>query len=96
MKYIITEKQNIMIKNKSDWEQYNNKLVKTFYFEDYKGVMPFVNNVMKIADEKNHHPDMIVHYDNVKLTITDHEKGEVSDKCYKFAEAVNKLVDNPT
>ena len=53
--------------------------------------MPFVNKVMKIADKQNHHPDMVVHYDNVKITITDHEKGGVSDKCHKFVDAVNKI-----
>jgi 4a-hydroxytetrahydrobiopterin dehydratase len=53
--------------------------------------MPFVNQVMKIADKQNHHPDMTVHYDNVKLSITDHDKGGVSEKCHKFVNAVNKL-----
>ena len=53
--------------------------------------MPFVNQVMKIADKQNHHPDMTVHYDNVKLSITDHDKGGISEKCHKFTNAVNKI-----
>ena len=50
-----------------------------------------VDSVMKIADKQNHHPDMTVHYDNVKLSITDHDKGKVSDKCHKFVNEVNKI-----
>ena len=38
--------------NKSDWKEGGNKLTKTYYFKDYKEVMPFVNSVMKIADNK--------------------------------------------
>jgi 4a-hydroxytetrahydrobiopterin dehydratase len=93
MKILITEKQNKMIKNKNDWEKVNNKLIKTFYFEDYKGVMSFVKEVMKIADKQDHHPDMTVHYNNVKLSITDHEKGGVSEKCHKFAKAVGDIIN---
>ena len=91
MKYIITEQQKRTITNKSDWKEGNNKLTKTFYFKNYKEVIPFVNQVMKIADKQNHHPDMTVHYDNVKLSITDHDKGGVSEKCHKFVNAVDKL-----
>jgi 4a-hydroxytetrahydrobiopterin dehydratase len=92
MKIIITEKQNKMVKNKDNWEKVGKRLIKTFYFEDYKGVIPFVKEVMKIADKQNHHPDMTVHYDNVKLSITDHEKGGVSEKCHKFAKAVDDIL----
>ena len=91
MNIIITEDQKNTIMNNSNWEEVSGKLIKTFYFKDYKEVMTFVNEVMKIADKQNHHPDITVHYDNVKLSITDHDKGGVSDKCHKFVNAVDKL-----
>ena len=91
MKYIITEQQKRTIINNSDWKVVEDKLIKTYYFKNYKGVMPFVNAVMKIADKQNHHPDMTVHYDNVKLSITDHDKGGISEKCHKFTNAVDKI-----
>ena len=77
--------------NKSDWKESNNKLSKTFYFKNYKEVMPFVDKVMKIADKQNHHPEMTIDYDSVELTITDHDKGGVSEKCHKFTNAVDKI-----
>ena len=91
MKIIITEQQKKTIINKNDWKEGNNKLTKTYYFKDYKEVMPFVDSVMKIADKQNHHPNMTVHYDNVQLSITDHDKGSVSEKCHKFTNAVDKI-----
>jgi 4a-hydroxytetrahydrobiopterin dehydratase len=91
MNIIITESQkNIIIKN-SNWKESNDKLVKTFYFKNYVEVMKFVNEVMDIANKQNHHPDMSVYYDKVKLSITDHDKGKVSDKCHKFVDEVNKI-----
>jgi 4a-hydroxytetrahydrobiopterin dehydratase len=91
MRIIITENQKNTIMNSSNWEEVSGKLIKTFYFKNYKEVIPFVDSVMKIADKQNHHPDMTVHYDNVKLSITDHDKGKVSDKCHKFVDEVNKI-----
>ena len=91
MKYIITEQQKRTIMNKSDWKESDTKLSKTFHFKNYKEVMPFVDKVMKIADKQNHHPEMTIDYDSVELTITDHDKGGVSEKCHKFTNAVDKI-----
>jgi 4a-hydroxytetrahydrobiopterin dehydratase len=91
MKIIITESQKNTIINNSNWKEVNNKLIKTYHFKDYKQVILFVNKVMKIADKQNHHPDMTVCYDNVKLSITDHDKGKVSDKCHKFIDELDKV-----
>jgi 4a-hydroxytetrahydrobiopterin dehydratase len=91
MKIVITENQKNKIMNSSNWKEVSGKLAKTFYFKNYKEVMSFTNEVMKIADKQNHHPDMTVHYDNVKLSITDHEKGKISDKCHKFVNEVDKI-----
>lgn len=99
MRLIITEAQLMSLKNilmektkqKDTWEEVSNRLIKTFYFDEYESVSDFVNEVMALAQKHNHHPDIIVHYDNVKLTITNHEKGKVTDKCHKLASAIDKL-----
>ena len=88
---MITESQKKKLDVKNSWEELDKRLIRTFYFNDYNEVIVFVNNVMSIAKKQNHHPDIIVHHDNVKLSITDHEKEKVSDKCHKFALAVDKL-----
>lgn len=88
---MITESQKKKLDVKNSWEELDKRLIRTFYFNDYDEVIVFVNNVMSIAKKQNHHPDIIVHHDNVKLSITDHEKEKVSDKCHKFALAVDKL-----
>ena len=91
MKIIITEEQKKTIMNKSDWKEGSNKLTKTFYFKNYKEVMSFVNSIMRNADKQNHHPDITVHYDNVKLSITDHDKGGVSEKCHKLVKSIDNI-----
>jgi 4a-hydroxytetrahydrobiopterin dehydratase len=76
----------------NNWLEENNKQVKTFHFKDYKAVMAFVHEVMQIADKQDHHPSLLVEYAIVKISITDHDLGRVSEKCIKFMEAVDSIL----
>ena len=89
MYYIITEEQKERLI--SGWKISNGKLKKTFKFKSYKEVLDFVKRVGSVAEKQNHHPDMLVKYDTVEVSLIDHEKGEVSSKCHKFAKAINNL-----
>jgi 4a-hydroxytetrahydrobiopterin dehydratase len=77
-----------------NWGNSNKKLERTFKFKDFNKSIDFVNKVAKIAEKQNHHPDITIKYNEVKITITDHEKGIVSDKCYKFVNAIDKITNN--
>jgi len=73
------------------WSDSKQKLERTFKFKDFNESMGFVNKVAKIAESQNHHPDIKINYNKVKLSITDHEKGGVSDKCHKLVKDIDKL-----
>jgi len=74
-----------------NWGNSNEKLERTFKFKDFNDAIDFVNKVAKIADKQNHHPDIEINYDKVKLSITDHEKGEVSDKCHELVKSMDDM-----
>ena len=74
-----------------DWTELNNKLEKTFKFDNYNVVVLFTNQVMQVAIDQDHHPEIHVHYNFVKVRITDYEQGTVSDKCHRFITAVNQI-----
>jgi len=78
----------------TDWSELNNKLEKTFKFNSYNDVVLFSNKVMQIAIIQDHHPEINIHYSFVKVSITDHEKGSVSEKCHRFINEVNKIKIN--
>lgn len=91
LKEIIKRTLNETIIESKNWDKSNKKLERTFKFKDFNESIDFVNKVAKIAKSQNHHPDITIKYDKVNITITDHEKGGISDKCYKFTDAVDKL-----
>jgi len=92
MKIIITEKQlKLLEKIQGEWTSSKKKLEQTFEFKNFDESMDFVNKVAKIAEKQVHHPDIEIKYNKVKISITDHEKGGVSEKCNKLAKAINKI-----
>ncbi len=74
-----------------DWVEINNKSEKTFRFNNYNDVVSFSNKVMQIAIDQDHHPEINIHYNFVKVRITDYEKGAVSEKCHRFMSEVNRI-----
>ena len=73
------------------WGNSNKKLERTFKFKDFNESIDFVNKVAKIAETQNHHPDIEINYDKVKISITDHEKGGVSKKCHELVKAIDDM-----
>jgi len=82
--------KEMMIESKN-WDNSNEKLERTFKFKDFNGAIDFVNKIAKIAETQNHHPDIEINYDKVKISITDHEKGGVSDKCHKLVKSIDNI-----
>ena len=50
------------------WIEDNVKLVKHFEFKDFNEAMSFLNEIAKICNEVNHHPEIYNSYNQVKLS----------------------------
>lgn len=76
---------------KHDWKEVGGKLTKKYKFSDYDETIDFVNKVANIAKKQDHHPDMKVGYDYVIISMYDHEQNKISERCHKFAKAVEEI-----
>ena len=66
--------------------------MRDFKFKDFAEAMAFVNRVAEIAEQRNHHPDILVHgWNNVRLTLSTHSKGGVTDADHALAEQIDAL-----
>ena len=86
MKITSTQTQELSSQN---WKIENGLLSKSFDFKDYQEVIKFSNEVFKIAETQNHHPEMVLNYSQVLISINNHDEKKISDKCYFFAKAVD-------
>jgi 4a-hydroxytetrahydrobiopterin dehydratase len=86
MKITAIQSQELLSQN---WKIENGLLSKKIKFKDYQEVIKFSNEVFKIAETQNHHPEMVINYGQVLISINNHEENNISDKCYFFAKAVD-------
>lgn len=87
---------NIELMNKikldlNEWIIHNELLVKEFVFSTFQDAINFVNTVAKIADEADHHPDIFISYNKVKISLITHDLGEISEKDYSLAKEIESL-----
>ena len=84
-------KEMMTLSESKGWGDSEKKLEKTFEFKNFDQSIDFVNKVAKISETQDHHPDIEIKYNKVKISITDHEKGKVSQKCYKLIKSIDNL-----
>jgi 4a-hydroxytetrahydrobiopterin dehydratase len=55
------------------WNEVEGALERTFKFKDFAEAMAFVNRLAEAAESADHHPDIEIHWNRVKLRITDRD-----------------------
>ncbi len=76
----------------SDWTREGEEIVREWMFEDFAGAMKFVNRVAEVAEEANHHPDILVHgWNKVRLSLTNHSAGGLTEADFRMAERIDAL-----
>ena len=74
------------------WRQEGESLVHDYKFKDFAEAMAFVNRVADAAEEADHHPDILVHgWNNVRLTLTTHSAGKLTDDDRAMAARIDGL-----
>ncbi len=74
------------------WIQKVDALEREFEFADFKAALAFVNQIGELAESAGHHPDILVHgYNKVRLTLTTHDEGGLTDADHQLAAAINTL-----
>ena len=86
------EIKNLM-KKVPEWETDKKKLERTFEFDDFTSAIDFVNSVAEISEEQEHHPDIDVRYNHVKLSLHTHSKGGLTDLDFQLAERIDTLTE---
>jgi 4a-hydroxytetrahydrobiopterin dehydratase len=86
------EKIQEYVKQVEGWEVVENKLVKkTFKLKTFREAIDFVNQVAGLAEEENHHPDIIIRYSRVTFELTTHAIKGLSENDFIMASKIDLL-----
>ncbi len=72
------------------WSRRGDALNKTFTFPTFAEGIAFVNRVAKLADARQHHPDIDIRYTKVTLVLSTHDAGGVTEKDLDLASAIER------
>ena len=76
------------------WIEQNNKLSRTFTFDDFQDAFSFMTKVAEIAEQMNHHPWWANVYNRVEIELSTHDAGNtVTQKDLDLAEAIDAVFD---
>lgn len=76
----------------SGWEMREAKsLRRRFRFGTFRGSMAFVNAIADVAEDEGHHPDMYISYDRVRIDLTTHAIGGLSENDFIMAARIDAI-----
>jgi 4a-hydroxytetrahydrobiopterin dehydratase len=77
-----------------EWSELNGAIQRTFQFPDFRASMRFVNEVARAAEERQHHPDILIRYNKVTLTLSTHDAGGISPKDFDLARVIDRIASD--
>lgn len=75
-----------------DWRREGDAIVRDWRFADFRAAITFVERVAELAEEANHHPDILIHgWNKVRLTVSTHSEGGITGADLALAERIDAL-----
>src|SRR5688500_13446279 len=74
------------------WDVGDISLVLKLALPSFPVAIAFVVEVALVAEAADHHPDILIHYRRVTLTLWTHTEGGITDKDFALAKEINKLI----
>ena len=91
MPHLTTRQIKLQLEAVPGWLKHAQTICRTFKFEGFMLGISFVRRVAKQAQKNNHHPDIDVRFDQVKLTLTTHDEGGITDKDFSLARQCDQI-----
>ena len=74
------------------WSIVDGKLHRELEFQNFVEAFGFMGMVALLAEKANHHPDWSNSWNRVVIDLTSHDKGELTDRDYDLAAAINNAL----
>jgi 4a-hydroxytetrahydrobiopterin dehydratase len=73
----------------SEWAREGDAILRTFRFAGFREALAFVNAVGELAEERDHHPDIDIRWNRVRLRLSTHSAGGLTPMDFELAQAID-------
>ena len=78
------------LKKLSGWSLKGEAISQQYTCPSFPEAINFVNRVADLAEQADHHPDILINYRRVTLTLSTHNEGGITQKDFDLAERIEK------
>ncbi len=86
------EEINDRLKTVPSWTLHDGAIVREFSFKDFHQAMDFVDDIAELAEMEDHHPDIHISYNKVRLDLSTHKAGGLTPKDFRLATDIDHLI----
>jgi len=90
MAKLTTEAVQVALKKLPGWNLKDEAIGKQYTWLSFPDAIKFVNQVADLAEQADHHPDILINYRRVTLTLSTHSEGGITQKDFDLAERIEK------
>ena len=73
------------------WIRQGDSIVHVQTLADFRAAVLYVGAVAYLAEAANHHPDIMIEWSKVTLTLSTHSAGGLTVNDFALAEQINRL-----
>lgn len=82
------------LKDAPDWSVADGQIAREFTLATFMAAIEFVGGVAAIAEDLNHHPDIDIRYRRVRIAVSTHSAGGLTELDFELATRVDRLQDD--
>jgi len=76
-----------------EWEFHKNAIHAEFEFDNFKDCFSAMSRIAFECEAQNHHPDWTNVYNVLKISLSTHDAGGVTQKDFNLASAIEAIVE---
>lgn len=80
-----------VLRDNPGWRLEAGELVREWSFADFIEAMEFVKKVAALAEAVNHHPNIDIRYNRVRLALISHDAGGITGRDAAMVEQLNAI-----
>ncbi len=77
------------------WSREGDTITKNYQFKNFNEVLTAVNKIAELAEDQNHHPDILMYgWNKLRVTTSTHDANGITGRDFKLASAIDRNILN--
>lgn len=91
------DQTQVLMRQVPGWSVRDGKLTRDVQVKDFRAALRLVNAIGEVAEEENHHPDLLIHqWNHLQIELYTHTAHGISENDFIMASKFDRLLPAPS